>query len=111
MSRSAVIGQPPNTDRDYYIVRALLRLLHLDQDPAKGISFGPIPPGLSEKDTHGPRILAGCIVLLILSIFITGSRLLIRAFQQKLRWGWDDWAIVPAFVCYLSGSLERDRFG
>lgn len=101
MSGSSVIGQPPNTQNDHYIVRALVRLLQLNIDNSKGISFGPLPPNVRD-DSRGQRIVAGCIILIILITLITGSRLLIRGLHQKLKWGWDDWFIIPAALCAIA---------
>ena len=106
MPKSAVIGQPPNTNNDYYIVKALLRKFHLERDPAKGVSFGPPPPNLNH-DSRGPQILAGSIVFLILSTLVTGSRLLIRGLYNQVKWGLDDWFIIPALVCYFFGPFQH----
>ena len=98
MAGSAIIGQPPNTKNDYYIVNALIRLFHLKIDPSKGISFGRIPPNLRDDNSRGSGLLVGYAICITLIIFITGSRLLIRGLHQKLKWGWDDWFIIPAAV-------------
>lgn len=108
MPGSALIGQPPSTDNDFYIVKALLREFHSDRDPTKGASFGPLPPNMFDH-SRGPRILAGSIVLIVLTVLITGSRLLIRGLHHQLRWGWDDWFIIPASVRYLFGPHPLDQ--
>lgn len=34
-------------------------------------------------------------------VLITGSRLVLRATRRDLRWGLDDWIIIPAAVSYI----------
>lgn len=98
MSDSAVLGQPPSTEDDYYIVKAIMQQFHLQgMDPAKGMSLGP-PPLNIQSDTRGPQIIASSTVFIVLIIFITGSRLSIRAFHPKVKWGWDDWVILAGAV-------------
>lgn len=101
MSHSARLGEPPNTEDDYYIVKAILQNLHLHGvDPAKGIHLGHRPLSI-QNDTRGPQIITGSIVCIVLVVLITGSRLLIRALHPKVNWGWDDWLIIPGAVSHM----------
>lgn len=84
-----------------------MRLLQLNIDNFKGISFGPVPPNIRDH-SRGQRIVSACIILIILITLITGSRLLIKGLHQKLKWGWDDWFIIPAAVRHAI-SLVRSN--
>lgn len=35
-------------------------------------------------------------------IVVSCARLGLRIFQPGLRWGWDDWMLIPAVVCGLN---------
>ena len=111
MSSSALLGQPPNTEDDYYVVKAIMANFHLPGgDPTKGISLGPRPLIL-QSNSRGPQIITASIILIVLVVLITGTRLSIRAFHPKVKWGWDDWLIIPATVsftvvrCVTAGEL------
>lgn len=105
---SALIGQPPNTEEDYWIVLGILRRAGLEgRDPAKGAQIPPPRPLNDQYTSRGPRIIAGSSVCIILIILITGTRVLIRALYRGLRWGWDDWMIILASVSLVrSGQAE-----
>lgn len=111
MSNSALLGQPPNTEDYYYVVKAIMASFHLPGgDPTKGISLGPRPL-IVQNNSRGPQIITASIFLIVLVVLITGSRLSIRAFHPKVKWGWDDWLIIPATVscmvmcCVAAGEL------
>lgn len=96
---SALIGQPPNGEEDYLIVKGIMRRIGLEGlDPAKGILIPPARPVNDQYRSRGPGILAGDSVCIFLIVLITGARLLIRAFYRGLQWGWDDWLILLASV-------------
>jgi hypothetical protein len=100
MTGSAIYGHPPNNRRDYLIVQGLFRLYGLPSrlDPARGMP-GKIPaPPNYRFETRGPGFIAGLSVAIVLSFLVTGARLLLRAVRKDLRWGLDDWAIIPAAV-------------
>lgn len=110
MVESAHIGSPPATERDYYIVRAYLRLNskysgNFNADPTNG--FNPAmrpPPGYVYNDKQ-TGIIAAYSIMLVFIFTITTLRLCLRLFKQRLRWGPDDWAIIPATVSHIRTSL------
>lgn len=98
MTQSALLGEPPNTEDDYYIVKGIIQRFHIHGlDPAKGIHLGARPLHAQNK-SRAPQIIPGSIACIVLIIFITGSRLCIRALHPKVKWGWDDWLIIPGAV-------------
>lgn len=96
---SALIGQPPNNQEDYWIVLGILRRAGMPNlDPAKGAQIPPSRPLNDQYKSRAPMMLAADIVCIVLVVLITGTRLLIRALCHGLRWGWDDWMILLASV-------------
>lgn len=96
---SALIGEPPNTEEDFYIVRGILRRFGLDKlDPALGAPIPPLRPPNAHFETRGPSLIAVHSICIVLLILITGSRLLIRGLHRGVKWGWDDWVIIPGAV-------------
>lgn len=110
---SALIGEPPLTDDDTTIVRGLqmwgLSVMKLEGKlhgptpllhPEKGFKTPPFrpPPGEYHFETRRPRFLAGACVAIIVMVFITGTRLAIRARSPKLHFGKDDWLIIYGVV-------------
>ncbi|CAN8100678.1 unnamed protein product [Discula destructiva] len=105
---SAFIGATPNTQRDWYIVRGLLRLVDMDDtDPALGYV-------LAAKDTASteskrPAVIAGLIICLTVVSSVTIARLGLRASMTSMRVGPDDWATVAAAglaLTYLACQLQ-----
>ena len=98
MSPSAQFGQPPATQNDYYIVKALLsrspKLAALD--PAKG--FPMQVPSDAPHDSGADRIYAGAIITIFFLLFITGIRVVTRRMAKPNALGWDDFFIILAAV-------------
>ncbi|KAL9610626.1 MAG: hypothetical protein Q9167_004668 [Letrouitia subvulpina] len=96
MASSARFGQPPATQNDYYIVKALLsRSSKLAaMDPAKGFPM-PMPPN-APHDNGADRIYAGAIITIFFLLFITGIRVVSRRLAKPNALGWDDFFIVLA---------------
>lgn len=107
MTGSALYGQPPNSERDYKIVRGLLYAYGFPEstDPGLGVPTRQHAPPGYRFETRGPGVIGGLIVAILLSFLITGTRLLLRGFRKDLRWGLDDWVIIPAVV-----GLSLDHF-
>lgn len=92
---SAFIGQPPNTDRDWYIVRGLLRSVGLgDVDPALGYVLAAKSTGNTKSKR--PSVIAGLIVSLVVISSVTLARLGLRLSVSTMRFGLDDWAAIAA---------------
>lgn len=108
---SALIGQPPNTEEDYWIVKGILTRFGLPGDPALGIAVPPVRPPDAHFENRGPRIIATNSVVIVLVILITGSRVLVRALHRGLKWGWDDWVIILASVSMYSARVENGDDG
>lgn len=95
---SAFVGLPPNTQRDWYIVRGLLRAVGMeDADPAEGYVLAPKDDG-DNYNSKRPAVIAGLIIVLVAITFVTGARLALRASMSQMRFGTDDWATIAAAV-------------
>lgn len=99
---SALIGQPPLTEDDYYIVKGILRLFGLPLDPAKGILIPPARPPNYHYETDTSRIIGVLVLCVVVVTTVTVARLLIRALKHGLIWGWDDWVMMLALVGMLA---------
>lgn len=102
MATSALIGQPAATQEDYWICKGLLQAFGMSKaDPWNGV---PIPPARPPPDVYraesreGSNIAAYAVSLAIMTI-ITLTRLYLRAFSSRMRWGLDDYLMIVAFVC------------
>ena len=99
MNGSALLGHPPNNEHDALIIKGYWKIAAADQHgnlpPTINTSIIPImtPPN-APHDSHQSSAIASPIVVIILTIIITGTRLLLRIFRRELRWGSDDWAIL-----------------
>ena len=109
---SAKIGEPPANERDLHIVKGLLVLAGLyDVDPRKGAKLPPSrpPPDRYHYETRGPNFIGGCIAAIIIILSVTITRLAIRIMGKGLRFGWDDWVIIPGVVCNCSRRKDQAR--
>ncbi|KAK8048520.1 hypothetical protein PG994_010250 [Apiospora phragmitis] len=104
---SAFVGQPPNTERDYYIVRGFLRAARLDNvDPAEGyIRAAQSPYPGYEYSSKQPGIIAGLIIIIVAITVATVSRLALRVSMTQLRFGADDWATIAAAAFGLTYTI------
>lgn len=99
---SAIIGQPPNTQRDWYIVRGFLRLVGLgDTDPALGYVLAAKDTGDNDGSKR-PAVIAGLITCLVAISSVTIARLGLRASMSQMRFGTDDWATIAAAAMGLT---------
>ena len=109
MVRSALVGQPPLTESDYLIVKgSLLAVGKVDLDPSKGLKIPPFrpPPEQYHFETRGPAIIAVSSVVIVIMLSVTVARLLVRRFKKDVRFGLDDWLMVPALV-YPAATSTR----
>ncbi|KAK7923213.1 hypothetical protein PG985_007284 [Apiospora marii] len=104
---SAFVGQPPNTERDYYIVKGFLRGARLDDaDPAMGYVLAAQPPHPGyEYTSKQPGIIAGLIIIIVAITVATVSRLALRVSMTQLRFGADDWASIAAAAFGLTYTV------
>ncbi|KAK8140407.1 hypothetical protein PG984_000473 [Apiospora sp. TS-2023a] len=104
---SAFVGQPPNTERDYYIVRGFLRVARLNNaDPAMGYVRAAKPPYPGyEYTSKQPGIIAGLIIIIAAISVVTVSRLALRISMTQLRFGADDWASIVAAAFGLTYTI------
>ena len=105
---SAFVGQPPNTERDYYIVKGFLRAAGLENvDPALGYIRAAQPPNSGYVYTSkSPGIIAGLIIIIVAITVATVSRLALRVSMTQLRFGADDWACIAAAVSLPCEALS-----
>lgn len=107
MTGSAIVGQPPNNQDDFNIIRGFARFMGISDaslDPAKGL---PLPLMRPANDHYpfsypnrGPRLVAAVSVAVFVVLMITGTRVGLRFFRKDLYWGWEDivmFVLVGAF--------------
>lgn len=102
---SALFGQPPNNQDDWFIVRALAREAGIPDDmfdPSHGIPLLIQRPPNSHYVSKGPSIIASTTVAMALVVLITGVRLGLRYFRKDLKVGYDDYIILPAALTALA---------
>lgn len=106
MPQSALFGQPPATENDYWIVKALLYSMGSDADPANGIPKAQVPR--SNFDNRSGPIVAGAALAIFFVVTITAARVIARKTMNSTSLGWDDTLIVVAAVRLLN-CLRRWR--
>lgn len=96
---SAYVGAAPNTQRDWYIVRGLLRAVGQgDVDPAEGYILAPQDNG-EPYVSKRPAVIAGIIIAMVAITIVTSVRLGLRVSMSQMRLGADDCATIAAAVC------------
>lgn len=111
MTTSAPFGSPPATDDDLWIVKGLIRLFQIPPgklDPAKGFHLGVHPPPNYKFQNRGPGLIVSTVIVIVLITLITGGRLVLRWKRRDLRWGPDDWMIIPAAVSTPCRTRHND---
>ncbi|KAF7880034.1 uncharacterized protein EAF02_007671 [Botrytis sinoallii] len=99
---SALIGQPPNTTNDYYIVAYLNGAFGIHGNPNKGITIPPLAPPGYVYESRATSILIGMTVSIFFMFTFTLVRLLIRLLNRGLRLGLDDLFIVPGVILAIT---------
>ena len=102
---SAFIGKPPATQDDYWIIKGMLRMVFgpgVPLDPNKGFPLLLQRPANNHYQSRGTRLLIGFSFAIVLIILVTGTRLWLRFSRRELRWGPDDFVIVPGVVSLKS---------
>ncbi len=103
MPDSALIGMPPATEADYWIVRSFQIAAGIPAEnvnASKGAVFPPFrpPPDQYVFETRGPEVITGASVAIGVMIFFTITRLLLRSFKRGVQRGADDVFIIPGVV-------------
>ncbi|KAI5243437.1 hypothetical protein E4T43_04126 [Aureobasidium subglaciale] len=99
MSRSAYLGQPPATQDDFWIINGMYRAAYsFNKDPSKGYLFVPKKPDHYEYDDKQAGIILGMAVAIAIMFLTTALRLALRQFKTGVRFGADDWILMPAVI-------------
>lgn len=99
MSSSAFLGQPPANQDDFWTIKGMYRAAYaFDKDPSKGYLFVPKRPTHYEYNDKQAGIIAGMSVAIAIMFLTTVLRLALRQFKTGVRWGADDWVLVPGAV-------------
>lgn len=102
MVNSALVGEPPATDDDFYIVRGVLRTYGLDNlNASAGLMFSIQRPENPPDESKKPAILAGMILVILAIVVPTVARVIIRLKGARTQFGADDLAIIAAAVSRL----------
>ena len=103
MADSALFGYPPKTEDDLLIVKGLGRVVGIypgKLDPTKGLPPYQVP--LDAPDPHiGGAVYNANFFAIVFVTLLTTTRLLIRAYTRSMKFGWDDWTIIPALMAYI----------
>lgn len=98
---SALFGDPPNTQRDYYIIRGMERSYGVSNaDPNGGFTYFASAPAGYVHETKTVSILAGLVIMILAILIPTVTRLALRASIPAMSFGSDDWAIILAAVSF-----------
>ncbi|CAO1606480.1 hypothetical protein XANCAGTX0491_009979 [Xanthoria calcicola] len=98
-------GQPAANQEDYWIAKGLLQSIGMvGADPWKGVPMPPRrpPPELYRFESRAPNLVTAYAISMTLMITITLTRLGLRAFSKRVRWGLDDTLMIFAFVLALT---------
>lgn len=99
MSHSAFLGQPPATQDDFYIIKGMYRAAYaFNEDPSKGYLFVPRKPADYEYNNKQASVIFGMAVAIVIMLLTTTLRLALRQFKTGVRWGADDWILIPGAV-------------
>ncbi|THZ80272.1 hypothetical protein D6C84_07554 [Aureobasidium pullulans] len=99
MSSSAFLGQPPANQDDFWTIKGMYRAAYaFDKDPSKGYLFVPKRPTHYEYNDKQAGIIAGMSVAIAIMFLTTVLRLALRQFKTGVRWGADDWVLIPGVI-------------
>lgn len=105
-STSALVGNPPNTQRDYYIVRGMDRTYGLSSaDPNDGFTYLATEPSGYVHETKSVQVIVGLVILMLTILIPTVTRLVLRASNPAMEFGSDDWTIILAAVSFQGFAL------
>ena len=96
MAESATFNKPPQTQEAYWVVKAILLSSGLTTaNPEHGVHMSPTRPHSYRHETRGPGIIAGNAISIVAMLAITVTRLYLRWYIPRLKWGADDAFMVP----------------
>jgi hypothetical protein len=103
---SAYFNTPPANEFDEQIAAGLLLLTGLTpdiKDPKDGVTIPPFRPTDNYHfETKGPAVIAALSVCMVILTVVTFLRLGIRLFVHGVRFGADDWLIIPAYLLSMA---------
>ena len=105
MGPSAILGQPPANDNDYWIFMGFARQAGIPTekiDPSKGFPLPAKPTGPDPYNSHQSNIIAAMGVVIALIAIVTGLRIWLRLFRRDLRVGLDDLFMVISAFCAMA---------
>jgi hypothetical protein len=99
MSSSAFLGQPPASQDDFYTIKGMYRAAYaFNKDASKGYLFVPKKPEDYEYTDKQAGIIIGLVAAIVVMLSTTILRLSLRQFKTGVRWGADDWILIPGVV-------------
>ena len=101
MGYSADINTPPANYHDAQIVKGMLLLAGIIPNAsqvAQGVIIPPFRPPNYHFETKGTRIIAGLSVCIVIIVVVTLTRLYLRLFVRSLKFGADDYLMIPALI-------------
>lgn len=113
MSKSALLGQPPNTYYDKLIFKGLHEISPSSINPDKRYPLGPPVAANASHKSRAPGMIVGVSFAIALVILVTCSRLYTRKFRKRA-FGADDLVIIPGAIgCvgYLSLIIAQATVG
>jgi hypothetical protein len=115
---SAYFNTPPANEFDERIAAGLLLLTGFTpnvKDPKHGVTIPPFrPTGNYHFETRGPVVILALSVCMVVLTLLTFLRLGIRLFVRDVRFGADDWLIIPAYLlsmAYPALQIAMVRYG
>ncbi|KAI8935062.1 hypothetical protein NX059_007660 [Plenodomus lindquistii] len=103
---SAYFNTLPANELDERIAAGLLLLTGLtpdSKDPKDGVTIPPFRPTEDyEFESRGPAVIIALSVCMIVLTLVAFLRLGIRLFVHGVRFGGDDWFIIPAYLLSMA---------
>lgn len=104
---SALVGNPPNTQQDFYIIRGLDRSYELNiSDPNDGWTYFAAEPSGYVHETKQTQVIVGLVIMILTVLIPTATRVILRASNPAMQFGSDDWAIILAAVSFQGLALS-----
>lgn len=99
MPSSAFLGQPPASQDDFYIIKGMYRAAYaFNKDASRGYLFVPKRPENYVYNDKQAGIIVGLVAAIVIMLSTTILRLALRQFKTGVRWGADDWILIPGVV-------------